>query len=56
MESKLIMGVTSTSFPVCLTDSVHVLLHVGGPVRVTPNIDLDSIKYEDFLIFGSAYK
>ena len=44
------------SFPVCLTDIVHVLLHVGGPVEVTPDIDMDSIKYKDFIILGSAYK
>ena len=40
------------SSPACSTGVVHVLLHMN----VTPDIDLDSIKYKGSLIFGSAYK
>ena len=39
------------STPVWQIGVVHVLLHV----EVTPGIDLDSMKYKSYLIFGSAY-
>ena len=39
------------SYPVCPPGAMHVLLHK----EVTPNIDLDSMKYKGSLIFGSAY-
>ena len=39
------------STPVCPTGVVHVFLHV----EVTPEIDLDSMKYKSSLNFGSAY-
>ena len=43
------------SSPVCRKGVVRVLPACGGHVEVTPDIDLDSMKYKGSLIFGSAY-
>ena len=43
------------SSPVCLTDVVYVLLHGGGHVKVTSDIDIDSMKNKHSLISGFVF-
>ena len=50
MESKSISGSLHVSSPVCLTGVVYVLQHM----EVTPDTDLNCMKYKGSLIFGSA--
>ena len=59
MECKSISGVTSTSI-FCISDTCRACARAcvaarGGHLSVTPDIDLDAMKYKSSFIFGSAY-